>query len=108
MLELIETIRATLNLKLPVKFVFEEKENDSAGYYIPLYSKKGLLRKHKIFINMLDCGRSFESLIAHEMIHAWQEENRKKDCHGKSFIKMSQHIQNVLKIEGIFDPECDK
>lgn len=108
MLELIETIRAELNLKLPIKFVLEEKDNSTAGYYIPLYSKKGIIRKHKIFINMLDGGRSFESLIAHEMIHAWQEENRKKDCHGKSFIKMSQHIQNVLKIEGIFDPECDK
>lgn len=84
-----------LNLTKPVeiKLVMYRKSRDWSAIYKPKYNDCGALIKHCITISLektLD--RSMEALIAHELIHAWQEENSVADYHGKPFQKMARKI----------------
>ena len=97
-------IRRDLGLKLPIKLIFSEaKKPKFAGMYMPIRNNKGKLTSHKITI-YLNCaaGRSIDTLIAHELIHAWQDENGHTEIHGKHFRKYARILHEDYGIEHIY------
>lgn len=91
-----------LGLELPVFVEYRTKRAKSwDAYYIPRF-KKGKLSGHIIKINTIDTGRDLDTVLAHELIHAWQEENSKKDIHGKSFIRMAEKVSKTFNLPEIY------
>lgn len=103
-----------LALEKDVELTFTTKANAKCdAEYSPVYreNKSGEwnLKKHriKLFVgNELE--RDLNSLIAHELIHAWQEENGKDEIHGKHFRKMSRKLEAEFGLLGIYNPEIDE
>ena len=85
-----------LELQKPVDLRIIQRFNKSAdAYYEPIYSEKGKLKRHKITIYTVDACRDFDTLLAHELVHAWQEEKGfTKRAHGKQFRRMAHKIAN--------------
>lgn len=97
-----------LGLELPVFVEFRtihKKAYDA--YYMPKYSRKGNINGHIIKINLINNDRDIDTLLAHEMVHAWQEENGKTDTHGKSFIKMARKVEKTFSLKRVYDSEID-
>lgn len=84
----------TLMLEKPVKIVFSKKPHGSwDACYTPRFNRWGEVKQHHVKIyNNADRARDVPTLIAHELIHAWQEENCVADIHGKPFRKMARKI----------------
>lgn len=83
--------------------------------YMPKYNLDGVLKLHKIRIYMGDIEegtRSLETLVVHEMIHAWQEENKltKGKFHNKHFRIKARDLEMRLgwPVESIYNPELDQ
>ncbi len=78
---------ARLNLKKPYKIILKSSESNTAdAKYWGMYNSKGKLESHLIHVYLgNDSARSLETLIAHELCHAKQDERGNKDTHGKSF-----------------------
>lgn len=75
----------------------------NAATYRALYSRKHL-KKHIIRINVTNLQydvRGVNELIAHEFIHAWQEENNIDDVHGYPFQSMAHILEQYLATSGI-------
>ena len=80
----------TLKIKKPVRVIFQfgtVSENDAE--YQPRYTDSGKIKFHKITI-FENTDRDIETLIAHELIHAKQEENNIADIHGKYFQRKAK------------------
>lgn len=85
--------------------------------YEALYNDRGELVKHLITVYVGNLfknpgERNIETLIAHELVHAWQEETGAEDTHGDSFVQMAGQLQDYLLAAGhnigpIYDPETD-
>lgn len=97
-----------LGLKKPVNLRIVTRKNRFAdAEYEPEYSDKtGKLKEHCITVYYKNNTRDLDTLIAHELIHAWQEENKAQETHGPAFIKyakkMEQHFNlREVYIEGI-------
>lgn len=90
-----EQIINILNLEKPIKIVFSKKPHASwDACYTPRFTKWGEVKSHHIKIyNNPERERDIATLIAHELIHAWQEENQVDDVHGKPFQKMAKKIR---------------
>lgn len=77
----------------------------NAADYLPIYKKSGKLKNHRIRINCSNLPfdrRSIDCLIAHEFIHAWQEETQVIDAiHGKHFQLRAMFLEEYLKSQGI-------
>lgn len=95
-----------LQITRPVRVIFSPKSHSSwDACYTPRFNKWGDLKSHRIKIyNNPDRSRDVDTLIAHELIHAWQEENNKGDIHGKPFQKMARkiarrypHLKNIYR-----------
>lgn len=99
-----------LGLKKPVNLRIITKRNRWAdAEYEPEYSDKtGKLREHNITIYFKDNTRDFETLIAHELIHAWQEENRAYETHGPAFIKYARKMEKHFGLHEIYLPDVDE
>lgn len=100
-----------LGLRYPVEITIKTRLHKKMdGYHIPVYSDKtGNLRYHKIVIYITNISRPFYTVLAHELIHAWQEENSKRDeFHGKQFQKIASKMCAKFALERIYVPECDK
>jgi hypothetical protein len=85
-----------LKLTVPVNINFKmyRKPRGWSALYKPKYDDMENLIQHNITISLeRDPHRNLESLIAHELIHAWQEENSIADFHGKPFQKMAKRLQ---------------
>lgn len=85
-----------------------------AGAYWSKVTKNNKLHSHliHIYVNNLDSPRGIEVLLAHEMIHAWQAENKKliknkKKDHGEEFVKMAKKLGRAFELEGIYNKELD-
>lgn len=105
-----EDIIHNLELIKPVKIKFSKKSHKAwDAEYSPKFNKWGELVCHHIKIyNNRDRGRSIATLIAHELIHAWQEEREIGDIHGKPFQKMARKLNSLYpELEPIYNPEMD-
>ena len=108
MQETILAIIEELGLKKPVDIKMSTRKSKIAGLYEPIYSDSGRLKSHKITIWLSpDNNRSLRSLIAHELIHAWQEEKKIADIHGQPFQEMAEYISEIFKIRDIYNSICD-
>ena len=99
-----------LGLKKPVTITIKtRKGRDCDAFYFPDYSDRtGKLKGHKITIYTVDCGRDFETLLAHELIHAWQEEKNKAEFHGKYFQTMAKSMVESFGLKNIYIKGVDK
>lgn len=99
-----------LGLTRPIIVKLSHKSHSGVcAEYWPKYRGEKL-RRHIIEIFLPELAsdtRTFETIIAHELIHAWQEENGKTEIHGKHFAKMANKITAHFGYRGIFDPEID-
>lgn len=108
MQEMILEIIDELAICKPVEIKLSTKSSKIAGLYEPVYSDRGRLLKHEITLWLNpDNNRSLRVLIAHELIHAWQEEKKKQDTHGESFQECAEYLEDVFGLRGIYDPDCD-
>ena len=99
-----------LGLKKPVNLRIITKRNRWAdAEYEPEYSDKtGKLREHNITVYFRDNTRDFETLIAHELIHAWQEENRAYETHGPAFRKYARKMEKHFGLREIYIDGIDE
>ncbi len=101
-----------LKLSKPFSIELKSKKNKkTTAHYWGMYTEKNKLHSHLIWVylrNMGDNERKLETLIAHELIHAWQEENGYTDVHGTSFQMMAANILHEFKIPDIYLPDTDK
>ena len=99
-----------LGLKKPVNLKIITRKNRWAdAEYEPEYSEKtGKLKEHKITIFFKDNCRDFETLLAHELIHAWQEENKKSETHGEFFIKYAKKMEKEFNLKEIYIDGVDE
>ncbi len=99
-----------LKLKKPVNLTVINRKNKSAdAEYEPEYSDKtGKLKNHNITIWFCDNTRDFDTLVAHELIHAWQEENKKWETHGPAFIKCARKMEKEFGLREVYLPDVDE
>jgi hypothetical protein len=92
-----------LGLKKPVTIrILPRKNSQCDAEYEPEYSERGKLCEHIITVYTKNATRDFETLIAHELIHAWQEENKKTETHGPAFIKYANKIQRDFGLRDVY------
>ncbi len=99
-----------LGLKKPVVLRVNTRKNKHYdGFYVARYSDKtGKLLEHKITIHIGGNARPFEVLLAHELIHAWQEENSKTEIHGKHFRALAKKMTEHFGLQEIYIKGVDK
>ena len=93
-----------LGLTKPVTLRFKTRIHKKwDGFYIPHYSSKtGKLLEHRVTIYLTNATRDINTLIAHELIHAWQEENKKSEVHGKHFKRLAKMMAQEFDLENIY------
>jgi hypothetical protein len=94
-----------LGLKKPVVLRIKTRKNkhDYDALYESHYSDRtGKLLEHRITIFTQDAHRDFDTLLAHELIHAWQEENSKAEIHGKHFRKYAKRMTEHFGLQNIY------
>jgi hypothetical protein len=101
-----------LGLKSPVELTFKTKANKhSDALYLPKFSNKGNLKAHKIVVFLgnqtANAKRTLDELIAHELLHAWQQENNIAEFHGPNFIMMSIAMKHAFDLPNIYIEELD-
>ena len=72
------------------------------GYYIARYNNKGKLAEHRITVYLQDQNRDFDTILAHELIHAWQEENGESEFHGKHFKRIAKKMEKHFNLTNVF------
>ncbi len=99
-----------LGIRLPVEVsVRTRRRADCDAFYIGVYSDKtGLLKSHKIVVYTVDAHRDFDTLLAHELIHAWQEEHKKAEIHGRHFQRLAQAMGEHFGLQNIYMPDVDE
>lgn len=99
-----------LGLKKPVNLrIITRKNKYAEAEYEPEYSDKtGRLKEHKITIFYKEITRGLDTLIAHELIHAWQEENKKQETHGKYFKKYARKMEKDFNLTEIYIEGIDE
>lgn len=90
-----------LDLQKPVELTMTDKNPKKwDAFYLPKYGKKRL-KKHYITIST-KADRNQETLLMHELIHAWQEEKGLREVHGKKFRKMARKAERVYNLVDVF------
>lgn len=96
-------LKRTINLR-----IITRKNRFADAEYEPEYSDKtGKLIGHNITIYLRDNSREFNTLLAHELIHAWQEENKKSEIHGPYFIKYARKMERDFNLREVYIPDVD-
>ena len=101
-----------LGLKSPVELTFKTKSNKAMdAVYYPKFSNKGNLKAHKItvFLGNQDVisRRTLDELVAHELIHAWQQENNLVEFHGVNFVVQAIAMDEKFDLPNIYLAELD-
>ena len=91
-------------VELTIKTVPGEEED---AYYLSIRSDRGRLVGHEIVIFTENTERSFETLLAHELIHAWQEEKRYDENHGPKFKDMAAKMEDEFNLIDIYRSGVD-
>lgn len=99
----------SLGLKKPFRINLKPKiKHNAEGLYWGLY-RRGKLISHRIDILFgPETSRDTDTLILHELIHAWQEENGFKDIHGASFRSMAWTLVKLTGKAEIYLPDTDE
>ena len=98
-----------LELKKPVTLRLIPKcGRDFDAEYEPEYNERGKLCEHIITVYTKNSDRDFNTLIAHELIHAWQEENKKHETHGPAFIKYARKMEKDFGLREVYLPDVDE
>lgn len=104
-----------LKLEYPVELRIRRKNRNiknAAACYEGLYRGKNLV-SHRITINGSSIfnpdERSIKTLIAHELVHAWQEEkgHSNTEIHGKKFAQKAAKMNIKFKVPRIYIPELE-
>jgi len=101
-----------LGLKSPVELTLKTKSNKhSDAVYWPKFSNKGNLKAHKITVFLgnqdVNSKRNLDELIAHELIHAWQQENNIAEFHGLNFVLQAIAMDEKFDLPNIYLAELD-
>jgi SprT-like family len=109
----IRAVAEYLGLKKPFDILLSSRDGKYAAWHLPVYTRNGKLKSHKItinFVNLQTDDRNLKTLVAHEMIHAWQEENgHMAEYHGPQFQNMAAGLSRKFpSLKGIYDPELDQ
>ena len=104
MIEFIQKQSQVLKLTVPVELRLCFRESDNDAEYVPRFNDRGELKRHIIKLFIGENHRDTETLIIHELIHAWQEENKITEIHGKSFAKMARKWPQY---PDVYIPEID-
>ena len=104
--ELIDYCVEWLGLEKPYTIKLNSKGKRSASAeYRASYNRGGELVSHQITIylgNQDTDSRDIETLIAHELIHAFQEEKGIIEIHGQDFIDVAGLLSMYLETAGIY------
>jgi hypothetical protein len=93
-----------LDLKKPVVLRVNTRSNKTMdACYSPSYSDRtAKLIEHRITVYTKNTTRDFDTLVAHELIHAWQEENSKAEIHGKYFKALAKDMGEYFGLQEIY------
>lgn len=97
---------------LELRFRFQDNEETDAEYN-PRFNKHGNIKRHVITLYVsreFEFERDFQTLLAHELIHAWQAENDIEDIHGELFQEWAGKLEKEygpIMLKRIYDPELD-
>jgi len=104
--ELIDLTVEYLGLEKPYTIKLNSKGKRSASAeYRASYNRGGELVSHQITIylgNQAADSRDIETLIAHELVHAFQEEHNIIEIHGDDFIDVAGLLSMYLQTAGIY------
>ena len=109
----IESFVEYLGLKHTFEIQLRNTSKDIAtAEYWCIRNEKGKIKKHVIRVYLLNiwgnpAERDLETIIAHELIHAWQDENGFGDIHGDSFQQIARSMSIRFSLPNIYDPERD-
>jgi predicted SprT family Zn-dependent metalloprotease len=109
---LIKEMVSDLPILKPYKITLQTSMRKNAALYTAEYNDKGKLVRHNIKINMENIEfdmRRLEDLIAHELIHAWQEENgySADPPHGPEFAIMAEYVESKWPVQCLYLPDTD-
>lgn len=93
-----------LKIEKPYKIVLKPSLKGNAAEYYAMV-RKGKLVSHLIRISIGSLKgdiRDLNTLIVHEFIHAWQEENNIDEIHGPEFRKMARKLEKLFNMENIY------
>lgn len=108
MKNLLDTLAGFLRLQKPVIFrVTDSMESGNLGEYVALWHGDTLVG-HSVYIVRRSIYRPADSLIAHELIHAWQQEMELEEMHGPHFQEMAARIQHRFGIHNIYMKGTDE
>jgi hypothetical protein len=101
-----------LGLKSPVELTFKTKSNKhSDAVYLPKFSNRGHLKAHKVTVFLgnqnPNSPRTLDELIAHELIHAWQQENNIAEFHGLNFVLQAIALDQKFDLPNIYLADLD-
>ena len=99
-----------LGLTKPVVVRVKTRKNkkDYDALYQARYSDKtAKLLEHCITIYTQNASRDFDTLLAHELIHAWQEEHGKHEIHGKHFKKYAKKMTEYFGLQEVYIKDVD-
>jgi SprT-like family len=96
-----------MGIKKRYQIVLKPKIKNASAYYWEM-KRNGKLVYHLIHISLEgDTIRDTETLIVHELIHAWQAENGYTDTHGQSFKSMARRLESQFGIKNLYIPGTD-
>ena len=99
-----------LKLKIPYSIIIKSRLRDCAGLYNSVYHGDTLVN-HRISISLYHTGKYFvrdlNTVIVHELIHAWQEENGIIETHGIEFQQMAVKLGGILNMPNIYLKDYD-
>lgn len=96
-----------LGITKEFKIVLKNTHNKKAdAKYWGMYTGK-ILVYHLIHVYMLDACRDLDTLIAHELIHAKQEEVGLNEAHGTYFQTEAKRMEYIFSLSEIYIPDTD-
>ena len=108
-MKLLHALIAHMGITKPVTVTIKTRKNkDADAFYLPHYSDRtAKLIGHKITIYTVDTTRDFDTLLAHELIHAKQEEMRIAEIHGPVFTTLAADLETNFGLQEIFIYDVD-
>lgn len=92
-----------LKKRIEIKIHSRSRDTVSAKYWGLYGDRSGKLVAHRIHVyGFVHADRSLETILAHELIHAWQEEHGLKEIHGPEFRRLAIELGHEFGIRRIY------